>query len=187
VIIQTLTPEGRDRSRSPSGPAVGTAERLWQRDRLVVMARSTTEVVERAGGWVADRVLIGVEAVVLTIQPPDHRALRVLGATGHELRPALSASSRILPAQEIAVHAQLYHSSEPRLRELVDHAIACWGTGLRLWDDVPHTPVEPLIRHDLSIAARAFKAHALRIARAEDDLPDVGATESFGSATRRNR
>jgi hypothetical protein len=125
----------------------------------VVVAPCTVEVVRRAGGWLFDRVMAGWDATVLVADHTNARPLRILGAGVANLDTALSHPLRAPTPHAIAVEANLYDSDE-RVRRLVREAAApelwLWGNG---------RPAGSM-QHRLSVAARAFKAHALAAAAA---------------------
>ncbi|HWF27336.1 MAG TPA: hypothetical protein VG327_02980, partial [Mycobacterium sp.] len=54
------------------------------RYRLDVVAASTVDVVQSAGGWLYDRVMAGWEVTVLLPHSCDSRSLRILGVRTSE-------------------------------------------------------------------------------------------------------
>jgi hypothetical protein len=147
----------------------------------VVVGPSMVEVVRFAGGWVFDRVLAGWDVTVLTADFTDPRPLRILGARAADLESAVAVMSSSPRPQAIAVEAGLY-DTDSRVRRVVRDAIDQGLTDVRLWDS--RRPEQRdggacSVRHRLSVAARAFKAHALAAAAVPVDSIDV--TEMFHS------
>jgi hypothetical protein len=134
------------------------------RFRLMVVSPTIPDVVRGAGGWLFDQVTLGWSARVLTAERSDPRPLHILGARGYDLRGALGQPLRTWPPQAISVQASLYHG-DARIRGLVARArdeglceVMLWDAGSRV-----HAADEASVaRHQLSIAAQAFKAQALR-------------------------
>lgn len=129
-------------------------------------------MVRFAGGWLFDQAMAGWDVNVLTADHGDLRPLRILGARAHDLDAALAAP--VVPGsclQIIAVPAELYHR-EARVRRVVLHARSA---EVRLWGDIRHGGETQPVRHRLSFAARAFKAHAL----AAVGVPAEASAEEF--------
>ncbi|MFJ1455449.1 hypothetical protein [Nocardia wallacei] len=148
------------------------------RYRLDVVATDIVDVIEHAGGWLFDRAVAGWEVTVLVVHGRDARPLRILGAEMLELEPVLAARGGGRLPQALAVAADLCtHDSRTRrgLLNALGHKateVVLWGDG---WPPGPAHDATPVL-HTLSVAARAFKAHALTAA----GTPTVtGATESF--------
>lgn len=144
---------------------------------MIAMAPNVAEVVRCAGGWLVDQVLAGWEVAVITAEPADERALRILGVTGCSLDRALRAPLAGPCLEAVALRADMYAGDE-RIRRMVATAAEANGAEIRLWgdtcpDDFGH--VNP-VSHELSRAARAFKAQALAAARAGHEH---AATEDF--------
>lgn len=140
------------------------------RYRLDVLAASVPDLVEAAGGWLFDRRMAGWDVTVLVPEAEDMHALRILGVdtlpVGHtwvrwEERPHVQA---------LAVSAELFER-DSRVRQGVLHALEqglpevfVWGRGL------PQGLVcsDSEVRHDLSGAARMFKAYAVNAASGQE-------------------
>jgi hypothetical protein len=124
------------------------------------------EVVRSAGGWLFDQVMAGWDVTVITADCADPRPLRILGVRPREL-DAIFTSANLGPCLEsIAVLTDLYDSDE-RVRRMVLAAAEAGNAEVRLWGDM--VPVDfddgaAPISHTLSLAARAFKAHAMAAA-----------------------
>lgn len=160
--------------RSPARPSGG----YLLRQRLIVVAPSMVEAVRLSGGWLFDQVMAGWYVWVLTTDHTDSRPLRILGARPVDLECALKSPRRRPRPEAVAVHADVYRS-DARIRRLVRESLGEGTTEVRLWGD--QRPEDPAgaesVRHQLSTAARAFKAQALAAAAAPADLEE--ATEVF--------
>lgn len=133
---------------------------------MAAVAPSIPEVVRVAGGWLFDLVMLGWEVTVLTPGPADPRPLRILGARSVDLDQALARPDPGSGLQAIAASADLC-ARDARVRRLVARALDGGQAEVRLWgegrpDDLG-IGADP-VRHVLSTAARAFKAHALAAA-----------------------
>lgn len=162
-------------ARTLRRPADQPAARYRLKRRLTVIAPSLADVVLYAGGRLFDLITGGWDGVVLTADHADPRPLRILGARALDLETALAGppAGRYLDA--IMVEANLY-SSDARVRQMVYRARGEGLTDAMLWgDDWPadlDAAAHP-VRHRLSVAARAFKAHALAAAAVPADVSDI--------------
>jgi hypothetical protein len=150
------------------------------RYRLDVVARDVPDVVHFAGGWLVDRVMAGWDVTVLISGADDLRPLEILGVRIHDLETALQDWSDRPHPQTVAVGADLFASDE-RVRRGVLGALASGRTEVTLWGE--HWPEEldatvGSVHHELSAAARAFKAQALA-ATATPQSGSVADTETF--------
>jgi hypothetical protein len=110
--------------------------------------------------------MIGWDVSVLTTDDADARPLQILGVRTVALETVLSRPVRASCLQAIAVHADLY-GTDPRVRRFVREAVDAGQTDVRLWGEPPSAALAPAsapLRHQLSVAARAFKAQALAAA-----------------------
>lgn len=133
------------------------------------------EVVRFAGGWLFDRVMAGWDTTVLTTDHADSRPLRILGATALDLESVLESPDRELRPEAIAVEADLC-DRDPRVRRMVEKALDEGLADVRLWGERCAASVDDgvgAMRHQLSFAARAFKAQALAAAAAPFDSIDT--------------
>ncbi len=133
------------------------------RYRLDVVSPSVPEVVMFAGGWLVDRVMAGWDVTVLIDGAEDLRPLEILGVATQDLESALEMWSDRPHPQTVAVAAELF-SADARVRRGVLNALDQGLTEVTLWGE--HCPEEldatvGSVRHQLSAAARAFKAQAL--------------------------
>lgn len=134
--------------------------------RLDVIAASVPDAIRYAGGLMFDRGRAGWRVAVVTDDATHSRALAILGANTQsparlEARPSGQARAyriRVLPIDELTVSRQgpaaEDSEAEPRARLLF------WGP--RVTSE--STGLLYAVRHDLSPAARTFKAHALHCA-----------------------
>lgn len=151
-----------DRLAAPAEPTRLSIARPDLRYRLVVIASSTVDVVASAGGWLFDRALAGCDVVTMLADRTDERALQILGVGTANFDDALT--SQLCDAESaLAVSADLYRS-DARVRGAVLDALDAGLTNLVMWGDNWPQEFDGLggpVHHRLSIAARAFKAHAL--------------------------
>jgi hypothetical protein len=150
------------------------------RYRLDVVAPSVPEVVRFAGGWLVDRAMAGWDVTVMVSATADTRPLDILGVETYDLEAALEEWADRPHPQTVAVAADLF-ASDARVRRGVLSALDHGLTEVTLWGK--HWPAEldstvNSVHHQLSGAARAFKAQAL-VAAADPDAATVGDTETF--------
>jgi hypothetical protein len=136
--------------------------------RMAALGPSAADVVRFAGGWLFDQGMAGWEVNVLTRDRSDPRPLQILGACVHDLDTMLASPAvRGACLQAIAVRADLY-DSDARVRQIARNVLETGSAELRLWGDLQAADLEhgaEPVRHELSSAARAFKAQALAAAR----------------------
>jgi hypothetical protein len=149
------------------------------RYRLDVVAPSVPEVVRFAGGWLVDRVMAGWDVTVLVSPTADTRPLDILGVDTCDLEVALEEWADRPHPQTVAVAAELF-ASDARVRSGVLKALDHGLTEVTLWGEHWPAELDSTISsvHQLSGAARAFKAQAL-VAAADPDAGIVGDTETF--------
>ena len=150
------------------------------RYRLDVVAPTVHDAVRFAGGWVYDRVMAGWDVTVLIDADEDVRPLEILGAEVRDLESVLASWEDRPHPQTIAVAADLF-DRDSRVRKGVLSALDQGATEVTLWGE--RLPAEldssvDSVQHQLSAAARAFKAQAL--AAADDSAAaTVGDIETF--------
>ncbi|MCW2733029.1 MAG: hypothetical protein JWR13_3845 [Mycobacterium sp.] len=149
------------------------------RYRLDVVSPSVPEVVRFAGGWLVDRVMAGWDVTVLIDGAQDLRPLEILGVDTQDLEGALEMWADRPHPQTVAVASELF-SADARVRQGVLNALDQGLTEVTLWGE--HWPEElddtvGSVRHQLSAAARAFKAQAL--AAIDPPVAVVGDAETF--------
>nr|WP_228768628.1 hypothetical protein [Mycolicibacterium malmesburyense]CRL66775.1 hypothetical protein CPGR_00119 [Mycolicibacterium malmesburyense] len=144
--------------------------------QLSILAANVADLVGSAGGWLFDRARAGWDVHVWVEDCPDVRPLTILGANA----AGQGAQTRLrdMPRDgALAVSAALLRD-DPRVRALVFDLVRR-GAEVTAWGD--DWPVElggriDASEHRLSVAARAFKAHALAAA---DMASGVGTTETL--------
>lgn len=149
------------------------------RYRLDVVARSVPEVVRFAGGWLVDRAMAGWDVTVFVATAGDTRPLDILGVETSDLEGALERWADNPHPQTVCVAADLF-ISDARVRKGVLEALDQGLTEVTLWGE--HWPAEldatvGSVHHQLSAAARAFKAQALAAAVPHGET--FGDTETF--------
>ncbi len=149
------------------------------RCRISIVAPSVVDVVEHAGGWVFDRVMAGWHVVVIVGKLGEDRPLRILGANSLSLETALSSNWLCGHPQSLAVPTELFEC-DSRVRNWVLKALEHGMTQVMLWGrDCPPELSDNVDfgQHQLTTAARAFKAQALVAAGVADAA--IGDTEDF--------
>jgi hypothetical protein len=150
------------------------------RYRLDVVAPTVLDAVKFAGGWVYDRVMAGWDVTVLVAKDDDVRPLRILGADTLDLESVLEDWEDRPHPQTVAVAADLF-DRDPRVLQHVRNALDQGATEVTLWGE--RLPAEldssvDSVQHQLSAAARAFKAKALAAAN-DPGSGSVDHTETF--------
>lgn len=148
------------------------------RYRLDVVAATVAEVVENAGGWLFDRVTAGWDVTVLIADcDEDDRPLQILGVHAEDLEAALVEGRARPHPQTVAVAAHMFDADE-RVRRGVLTAMAAGQTEVTLWGEECPAELHDIdaVHHELSAAARAFKARALAACGVQRA---VGGTETF--------
>jgi hypothetical protein len=165
---------------------IGAIERLTAgagrilRYQLNVIASTTEDVLQSAGGWLCDRARAGWDVNVLVADGGDPRPLAILGATARDLDDAfLSMVTSASRVGALAVSADLL-AADARVREEILRAlkrglteVIVWG---RQWPAELGGQANP-VQHRVSPAARAFKSHALVAAAVSTD--SVSPTETL--------
>jgi hypothetical protein len=157
---------------------IGPIERLTAgagrilRYQLSVIASTTEDVLQSAGGWLCDRARAGWDVNVLVGDGGDPQPLAILGATALDLDEnfisTVRSASRV---GALAVSADLL-AADARVREEILRAlkrglteVIVWG---RQWPAELGGQADP-VQHRVSPAARAFKSHALVAADVSTD------------------
>lgn len=156
-------------------------EEFDMRYRLDIVSPNVRDAVRFAGGWLYDRSMAGWDVTVLLADTDaDVRPLEILGATVLPLQPVLESWTERPHPQTVAVAADLIDGDE-RVRQHVRTALDHGRTEVTLWGERCPADLDEdvdAVHHELSAAARAFKAQALA---AVDDIEAdfVGHTETF--------
>lgn len=151
------------------------------RYRLDVVAPCVVDAVRFAGGWLVDRVMAGWDVTVLIGADEDVRPLAILGVETIALESVLESWEDRPHPQTVAVAADLFNTDE-RVRRGVLGALEQGHTEVTLWGDECPADLSVEVRHELSAAARAFKAQALAAVN-HPEARGVGHTEAFRCGT----
>ncbi len=128
--------------------------------QLYVIGADVADTVRNVAGFMADRARQGWDVTASVLLPSDMRPIQVLGAR-HENVAVLTEEHAFVGA--IAVAAQLINA-RPDVRQLVRTA-ARDGCELLVWGADVGPRLDLSLRteiYTLSLAARAFKSHALQ-------------------------
>jgi hypothetical protein len=140
---------------------------------MSLVAPARDEAVRFAGGLQFDRVMAGWDVTVLTSDHGDPRPLVILGARVRDLDTMLKVPIFGPCLEAVALGAALYES-DARVRALVTAAAEAGKAKVRFWaETVPAGPADRLVRHRLSLAARALKVQAMRAAHATVPVEDT--------------
>ncbi|MED5812117.1 hypothetical protein VST63_07050 [Mycolicibacterium sp. 050232] len=153
--------------------------------RLVVFANSSADAAVFAGGLIFDRVGAGwdVKVYLTSGTPKDERTLRILGIHGR--MPSAHFDSSEWP--DLLLTGADVYSTHPDIRRTFTAASRRQHTEVAMWGGDWPVELDPgvgAVEHRLSIAARAFKVHA--VASAGLDRP-IDPAEQFLSGKRRVR
>ena len=150
------------------------------RYQLNVIASTTEDVLQSAGGWLCDRARAGWDVNVLVAERGDPRPLAILGATARDLDESFVSMVRNASrVGALAVSADLL-AADMRVREEILRVlkrglteVIVWG---KQWPAELGRQADP-VQHRVSPAARAFKSHALVAADVSTD--SVSPTETL--------
>lgn len=140
------------------------------RYRLDVVAFDITDVVEHAGGWLFDRAFAGWEVTALVVNLADARPLRILGVELLDLETVLREGGQGRRPDALAIGAEVIERDE-RAHDGLTRALGHPGVEVVVWGDSWMSPPEhqvDRVEHRLSVAAQAFKGHALAAAGRPD-------------------
>ena len=164
------------RARDGVGVRASTGELLSY--ELSVVAADPLDAVHAAGGWMCDRVRAGWKVNVLVPQRFDPRPLDILGVRACALEADLDRLTTDPAA--LAVSARAW-DLDARMRRNVVRAVERRTVEVSVWGSHPPEVAGRVqaVRHRLTPAARAFKAHAL--IAAGGDPATVTSAEEFHS------
>jgi hypothetical protein len=162
------------------GPIDRLAAGRILRYQLNVVASTTEDVLQSAGGWLCDRARAGWDVNVLVADGGDPRPLAILGATARDLDESFVSMVRNASrVGALAVSADLL-AADMRMREDILRVlkrglteVIVWG---KQWPAELGRQADP-VQHRVSPAARAFKSHALVAADLSTD--SVNPTETL--------
>lgn len=153
------------------------------RYRLDVVAPSAVEVVTHAGGWLFDRVMAGWDVTIFIADHSDVRPLQILGTQTLSFDSAFaSRDDRPRPRPQALAVATDVFGRDLRVRRRVLKALARELIEVTLWGEARSAELDRTtdsVQHQLSAAARVFKAQALAAAAAPN--ASIGMTETFRS------
>jgi hypothetical protein len=150
------------------------------RYQLNVVASTTEDVVQSAGGWLCDRARAGWDVNVLVAGGGNPQPLAILGATARDLDESFVSMVRNASrVGALAVSADLL-AADVRVREEILRVLTRGLTEVVGWGK--QRPAElgrqaDPVQHRVSPAARAFKSHALVAADVSTD--SITSTETL--------
>ena len=160
------------------------------RYQLDVIASTTEDVLQCAGGWLCDRARAGWDVNVLVADGADPRPLAIVGATARDRdegflamvrgasRVGALAVSADLLATDIRVREEILRVLKRGLTEVEADGLAEeTGRDAEAKRSVSLGGHADPVRHRVSPAARAFKSHALIAANISTD--SVSPTETL--------
>lgn len=160
-----ISPSGAGRSRAKSGEAAVAAEPVI-RHRLDVLASSVADVISSAGGWLADRALAGWDVNVFVPNSADGAALRILGVNTRVFSEFVAKKRDLHRPTALAVSASALRD-DARVRARLAAECKRGIAEITIWGDAGSADVDvnlQAVQHIPSVAAHAFKTHALRAA-----------------------
>jgi hypothetical protein len=156
----------------------------YTRYRLLVVVSDVGDLVTSAGGWICDRIQTGWDVSVAVTEPRDLRPLQILGVTAVVTGQGLESISDRGEVAAIAFAAEAFDRDE-LLRRRVLKALDQGATEINIWGKTLPIGLEGRVhrlQHRLSVASRAFKAHA--VAAASIPGANIGATEDLYCSVR---
>ena len=151
------------------------------RYQLDVVGLNAADVVTSAGGWLFDRVMAGWEVRVALADPGDLAALQILGVQTVSLATVFGAS-HAPPALAVAGAAC---SANDQVRDVLATSVRSARTEVTVWGDVwvpsAGRPGDE-VRHQLSAAARVFKAQAAIAAGLDPAVAPHEVFRSYGQS-----
>jgi hypothetical protein len=161
-------------------PVTASSQRAprFARYELDVIGAGVADVIACAGGWLFDRVMAGWDVTVALPHHLDTAPLHILGVR----TVALDALVESRPATRALAVAGPMCNADDLVRNVVGAALGSARTEVTLWGDawIPALGSRgAAVRHELSSAARVFKAQAASAAGA--DAASVAPFEAFFS------
>jgi uncharacterized protein YlxP (DUF503 family) len=154
----------------------------YTRYRLFVVISDVREFVASAGGWICDRIQAGWDVSVAVTEPHDLRPLQILGITAVVTDQGFESLSDRGEVAVIAFAAEAFDRDELLRRQVIkvlDHG----ASEVTIWGEILPIGLEGRVhrlQHRLSIASRAFKAHA--VAAVPFPIAAISATEDLYSS-----
>lgn len=181
MVANALSSPSAPRRRATRAQAQAEAA---GRQHLDVIAASVPEVVRAAGGWLADQALSGWDVNVYVPDSDDVTPLRILGVTAHPIAAAPPAPRKPQTPSVLAISADATGTGL-RVGERVAAEHHCEIAELAVWGGAASVGLADRlhsVQYTLSIAARAFKSHALRAAGVAEECGEP--TEVFHARAR---
>jgi hypothetical protein len=154
----------------------------FARYQLDVVGTHVADVVDSAGGWLFDRVMAGWDVRVAVANPGDFAALQILGVQTVGLAAVFGGSG---PAPTALAVAGAVCSTDDRVRAGLTASVRSAHTEVTVWGDVwvpgLGRPGDE-VRHELSSAARVFKAQAAFAAGLDPAVPAFEVFRSYGQS-----
>ena len=150
----------------------------FARYELDVIGAGVADVVACAGGWLFDRVMAGWDVNVAVPHTRGAAPLQILGVRSVALDTLVDGRP---PTRALAVAGPMCHADD-LVRDVVGAALISARTEVTLWGDawIPTLGSRgAAVRHELSSAARVFKAQA--VSAAGGDAASVAPFEAFFS------
>lgn len=147
--------------------------------QLDVIGVHVADVVDSAGGWLFDRVMAGWTVRVAVADPGDVAALHILGVQTVSLAAAFSATPAALAV------AGAVCSADDRISNALAASVRSARTEVTVWGDVWVPGVGrpgDEVRHELSSAARVFKAQAAFAAGLDPTVATYEVFRSYGQS-----
>ncbi|QEN13171.1 hypothetical protein ACRDU6_11205 [Mycolicibacterium sp. ELW1] len=171
----------RDRQHGVAGSRQRTPRPA--RYQLDVVGAHVADVVDSAGGWLFDRVMAGWDVRVAVAGAGDLAALRILGVQPIALR---SMFDRADTPTALALAGAMC-GEDDRVRDALAASVRSARTEVTVWGDVWLPSVGrrgAQVRHELSAAARVFKAQAVVAAGLDSAVGPFEAFRSYGQCVR---
>jgi hypothetical protein len=138
--------------------------------------------VDSAGGWLFDRVMAGWDVRVAVAEPGDLAALQILGVQTVGLAAVVGGTWSAPTALAVA---GAMCSADDRVRDALAASVRSARTEVTVWGDLWVSGVGrpgSEVRHELSSAARVFKAQAAFAARLDPAVAPFEVFRSYGQS-----
>lgn len=145
--------------------------------QLDVIGVHVADVVHSAGGWLFDRVMAGWNVRVALADAGDLAALKILGVQAVSMAAVFGATPAALAV------AGAVCSADDRISDALAASVRSARTEVTVWGDVwvpsAGRPGDE-VRHELSSAARVFKAQAAFAAGLDPAVSPYEVFRSYG-------
>jgi len=153
------------------------------RYQLDVVGAHVADVVDSAGGWLFDRVMAGWDVRVAVADAGDLAALHILGVQPVALSSVISSTN---PPTALAVAGAVCRADD-RVRDALAASVRSARTEVLAWGELwPPSGGRhgAEVRHELSTAARVFKAQAAFAAGLDQAVAPFEVFRSYGQSVR---